>query len=309
MKTSYYSIIVCLLAATTHAGEKDATPIKTGAHENAVAATDKEPAPDKSRYNLFHPTPRDQMRELSTDRPDKTESPYTVDAGHFQFETDLLSFSLDRENPERSDEQVKSYAIMPVNFKIGLTNRIDIQFVIETYNIVHTRGRNEDGIRTSEYQDGFGDITTRLKFNVFGDDGGKMALGVMPYVKIPTNQDHLGNGHVEGGLIVPFGMELPHGFGMGVMSQLDIVWDDDHNKYYQQFVHSITFSHDLIGDLGGYAEFFSSFDSRGTPWVGTVDVGLTYGINKNIQIDAGCNFGVTRSADDFNPFVGLSIRF
>jgi hypothetical protein len=47
----------------------------------AVAATG--PA-DKSAFSLFNPTPRELMREMSTDRPDTTESPYTVDAGHFQ---------------------------------------------------------------------------------------------------------------------------------------------------------------------------------------------------------------------------------
>ena len=44
----------------------------------------------KSSYNLFHPCQRDQLRSFETDRPDATESPYTVDAGHFQFETDLF---------------------------------------------------------------------------------------------------------------------------------------------------------------------------------------------------------------------------
>ena len=43
---------------------------------------------DKSIYTLFHPTPREWMREMSTDRPDQTESPNTVDAGHFQVELD-----------------------------------------------------------------------------------------------------------------------------------------------------------------------------------------------------------------------------
>jgi len=28
--------------------------------------------PDKSRYNLFNPTPKDLLREFATDRPDKT---------------------------------------------------------------------------------------------------------------------------------------------------------------------------------------------------------------------------------------------
>ena len=38
--------------------------------------------PDKSSYNLFNPVPENLMRDLSPDRPDVTESPFTVDAGH-----------------------------------------------------------------------------------------------------------------------------------------------------------------------------------------------------------------------------------
>jgi len=301
------SCIVIAAASVALAGESATAPIKPGVSKDVFESEEKKA--DKSRYHLFSPTPRDQMRDMSTDRPDKTESPYTVDAGHFQFETDLLSMAIDRENPERSDERVKRFAIMPVNFKIGLTNRIDVQFVFETYNIVHTRGRNEDGIRSSEYQDGFGDITTRVKFNIFGNDNGKYAFALMPYIKAPTNQDNLGNNKVEAGLIAPFGMNLPLGVGMGVMTQLDIVYDDDDEKYFTQYVNTITFGRDLIGNLGGYVEFFSAFNSQGAPWEGTFDAGLTYAFTDDIQLDLGCNFGVTRTAEDYNPFLGLSIRF
>jgi hypothetical protein len=31
------------------------------------------------------------MREINTDPSDKTERPYTVDAGHFQIEMDVLN--------------------------------------------------------------------------------------------------------------------------------------------------------------------------------------------------------------------------
>ena len=36
---------------------------------------------DKSGYTLLTATPANLMRDMSTDRPDQTESPYTVDAG------------------------------------------------------------------------------------------------------------------------------------------------------------------------------------------------------------------------------------
>ena len=41
------------------------------------------PAPDKSQYTLFNPTPVDLRRPYNTDRPSKTDSPYTIDAGVF----------------------------------------------------------------------------------------------------------------------------------------------------------------------------------------------------------------------------------
>src|SRR5437764_10537377 len=53
-------------------------------------------AEDKSRYTLFDPTPKAQMREFESDRPGTTESPITVDAGHFQAEFSFAEFTHDR---------------------------------------------------------------------------------------------------------------------------------------------------------------------------------------------------------------------
>ena len=44
----------------------------------------------KNSYHLFSTTPRHQMRRFETDRPDATESPITLDAGHLQYETHLF---------------------------------------------------------------------------------------------------------------------------------------------------------------------------------------------------------------------------
>ena len=48
------------------------------------------PPPDKSGFTLFDPTPSADLRALCTDRPTKSASPCTVDAGHFQIESDLV---------------------------------------------------------------------------------------------------------------------------------------------------------------------------------------------------------------------------
>jgi hypothetical protein len=93
------------------------------------------------------------------------------------------------------------------------------------------------------------------------------------------------------------------------MTEFDFVASDI-GGYETEFVNSITFSHDIAGKLGGYLEFFSVVSSAGNvDWLGQFDVGFTYAVNENLQFDTGCNFGVTQSAPDFNPFIGLSFRF
>jgi len=67
----------------------------------AISALAGETKVDKSQFHLFHPTPDALMREMATDRPDKTESAYTVDAGHFQVEMDLLSYTTTGQSTRR----------------------------------------------------------------------------------------------------------------------------------------------------------------------------------------------------------------
>ena len=266
----------------------------------AFASTDLE----KDQYHLFNPVPRERMRDLSTDRPDKTESPYTVDAGHFQIEASLIDYSYDHRNPEGSDQRVDHFSVMPMNLKAGLWNSTDLQFLINPYEEDHSAGDGE-----SADQNGFGDIRTRVKINIWGNDGGPTAFAFMPFIKFPTSTDDLGNDFVEGGIILPLAVALPGDWNMGVMTEFDFNRNSE-KDFYTDFINSITFGHQIVGDLNGYVEFFSSFNQEeDSEWVGTVDAGLTYAVSQNIQLDGGVNIGVTRSADDFNPFLGCSVRY
>ena len=264
-----------------------------------------EAPPDKSNYDLLHLTPSDLMRELSTDRPDQTESPYTVDAGHFQVEIDLVSALFDRDRSGGGDMRTTGWGTA-VNLKAGLWNNVDIQFVFDPF--VHAQF--DDLIaNTKETASGFADFQTRLKVNLWGNDGGKTALAIMPFVKWPLPASGLRNGRTEGGVIFPLAIELPAGWSTTVMTEYDFV-SSGVGGYSIDFVNSITFSHDIVGELGGYTEFFSVVSSASnSKWQGQFDLGFTYGANDNLQLDTGCNFGVTGAAPDFNPFVGFSFRF
>jgi hypothetical protein len=258
---------------------------------------------DKSRYNLFRPTPDALLRDMATDRPDKTESAFTVDAGHFQMEMDLLTYTHDRS----PDETVKAFGIAPMNLKVGVLNNVDLQVVIETCNIQTITGR-DTGARSRDA--GFGDVLLRSKINLWGNDGGSTALSVMPFVKLPTARRPLGNGAAEGGVIFPFWMELPCKWELGAQGEVDYLQDSSGSDYHPEFSNTVTVSHDIIGKLGGYVELFSNVSTEShSAWIATFDLGFTYALTRDIQLDAGMNIGLTDAADDFNPFIGLSVRY
>ncbi|MEK7781654.1 MAG: transporter [Verrucomicrobiota bacterium] len=261
---------------------------------------------DKSGYHLFNPTPRELMRELSTDRPDQTESPYTVDAGHFQIEMDVANGTIVRDQSNGGDVRSQVWGFGGMNLKAGLLNNVDIQFVLDGY--VDSRVR--DNVANVVADDsGFGDVQTRLKINLWGNDGGKTAFAIMPFLKWPLPQTALRNGKTEGGVILPLGVELPGGWGMGLMTEVDFVRDGS-NAFDTEYFNTITFSHDIVGDLGGYVEFAALFTPESdAQWQGQLDVGFTYGLDENTQFDFGCNFDVTSVAPDYNPFIGLTVRF
>ena len=62
-------------------------------------------AQDKSQYTLFNPTPADQMRSFNTDRPTKSNVPYTVDAGHIQYEGDIFIYGFDNTTTPDADNR------------------------------------------------------------------------------------------------------------------------------------------------------------------------------------------------------------
>ncbi|MEY2520371.1 MAG: hypothetical protein QOF24_2130 [Verrucomicrobiota bacterium] len=266
-----------------------------------------EAPPDKSGYNLLRPTPDALLRELATDRPDKTENPYTVDAGHFQLEMDLLGYTYDRMKAGGADRTVRTLDVAPFNVKAGLFNNSDLQLIVETFTVQKT---SDHAARTSETISGFGDVTVRWKLNFWGNDGGKTGFGMISFAKFPTSQNGLGNNAVEGGVIFPLEIKLAEDWDLGMMTEVDWRQNSNSAAYHAESINTITVAHRIVGTLEGYVEFFSNVSGeRNAAWIGTFDFGATYKFTPNIQLDAGVNIGVTRSADDVNPFVGLTVRY
>lgn len=241
-----------------------------------------------------------RLRDLATDRPDKTESPITVDGGHVQIEMDFVTYTRDRSRQGR----VEQVSAAPLNLKLGIGHTADLQLLVEPY--LSRREQAAAGGRRANTS-GFGDVTVRYKQNLVGDDGGRTAVALMPFVTLPTAARGLGVDRMEGGLIVPVSTKV-FGLDLGLMSEIDLV--SDGRKYIPSAIHSATLGFDLGPQWGLYTEVYTeqSFAQRAATVV-TFDAGLTFRPAADIQFDLGVNLGVTSAADDVMAFVGLSRRF
>jgi hypothetical protein len=154
-----------------------------------------------------------------------------------------------------------------------------------------------------------GDVALRFKYNLWGNDGGGTALALLPQVKLPTSTGGIGNDFVEGGMLVPFEVELPHGLSLGFNSGAGVFHNEASDGWHAEFVNSVALGFPISERMTGYVEFWSLTSTEAdTAWEGTVGLGLNYLVHRNLKLDAGVNIGVTRAADDLNPFVGLSFR-
>lgn len=235
------------------------------------------------------------MRELSTDRPDTTESPMSVDAGHTQIETDLVSGYMGY------DGRWVGQSVAEINAKLGLLPFADLQVVFLNYE----QRKDERGVQTS----GISDTTVRLKLNLYGNDGGDFAIGLLPMVTIPTGSKDTTAGEYEYGLAVPMGFALRHDFSLGAMFEGDLVHNEDGDQM-AELLQTVTASHPLVGPLSMFVEMTNTLAiDSGLGATGTANSGLVVGWNDTIQFDLGANlrtYGL--GTDDIRLFSGVTFR-
>jgi hypothetical protein len=278
---------------------------------SAVAAegNESETCADKSRYNLFNPTPSDCMRKFDTDRPDVTESPITVDAGHVQTESDIFNYT--RSRPDEEGTVTEKFLFGSTNVRVGVTNNAELDFLLQPYNAVRARMINP---RLTSWDAGPDVLEARTKLNLYGNDSfdkrGSTTLALLPFIDLPTADNGVGEDHVEGGIIVPFAVKLSDRSVLGVMTEFDLRKDEAGEGYHVEYVNTASVSYDLTDKLSTYAEVATLFgDQSSFGGIVTLDTGLLYKPRANLQFDAGINIGVTRAADSIKPFVGLTRRF
>ena len=271
------------------------------------ARADDAPAPpDKSGFTLFNPTPDADLRSLCTDRPTKSTGPCTVDAGHWQVESDIYNFTTQTTDGVTTKTQLFANPTL----KLGITNTVDFEVNITPYEEV----RIHDSVAGTTVEVwGAGDLFLKAKWNLVGDDGGDFAAAILPYVKVPTAGRVIGNGQVEGGVLAPLQFNLPAKWQLAVVPEVDAFADTVGSGHHANSSLDLALSYPATKTITLAAEVWgdANFDPSGTVYQASFDLGASWIPPKalTLQLDAGVNLGLNRATPGVQAYVGVSHRF
>lgn len=249
-------------------------------------------------YTVFAPVPDSLMREMTPDRPDKTESPFTVDAGHFMYEAAIVQHG----RSAKDDEVTKQLMLNEATLKLGLTNNMDIQLIVQSFG----RETKLHDTGNKEARQGFGDLTLRIKQHLYGADKDAVALAVMGYIKFPKTTFST-NKSYEGGIMVPVEIKLPHEWKLGLQVEGDRLKDEEGNNFHTELFQSLVLSHSILKKLEASAETYYTYDFKGHKWSNFLNAALQFEVNKNVKLDAGTYQGIQRGTET-SYFLGASLR-
>ena len=278
----------------------------------ATDAPTSSPAPvDKWRYTIFNPVPGDQLRDMGTDRPNKTNGPTTIDAGHVQFEIGAFDYLYYRDRYRGDNVRSDQFNFGQTDARIGVTNDIEINVVIDPVTAVRSTDFNT---RQSSRAVGFGDTVVGGKLNLFGNEGGNgvwaTAVGIQPQIKFPTARASLGNGHAEAEVGIPVAVNLPADIHLEAETIVGWERNSADTGDVTGWQNSIAIDRSFFTRYDFFVEYWSHASTerrRESPQ--TIDVGVVYTLDDHTQLDTGVNFGLNHATQNIEWTVGLSVRF
>jgi hypothetical protein len=251
--------------------------------------------------------PTDPMDEpLITDRPDFTESTDAIPAGHFQLEAGY-TFTYDREN----DDRVRDHTAPEFLLRIGVVDDVELRLGWQGYswteNQFETRTRGGRRVTSEDWTDGAHDLSVGFKLKLLEQDGLVPHFGILGSMNIPVGSDVVSSGDVEPSAILLWAYDLTDELALaGNVGFASLV--DGGDRFFQTSA-SLSLAVALTEQLGGYVEYFGLYpNAEDSDAAHSLNVGLTYLINNNFQIDWRIGGGLNEEADDFFTGVGFSWR-
>lgn len=241
-----------------------------------------------------------EARPFRPDRPDDTDSPFTVEPGNVQIET---NFGLWSREPRGADgTRGERFEVGETNLRIGLTSALEANIVVQPWG----RSRESHGAR---WRSGAGALTLGAKYNVFGNDRGETALGIFPFVSIPLDRSSgIGPDDVEYGVLVPYAVELGDKWSIGLNAGVTMRRPEAGRGYRASVPLTASLEFEASERLSAFYELAGEANGGGGDEL-SANTGVMWLVSDNVQLDAALFFGLTEASAPLMAMTGIAIRF
>ncbi len=223
-------------------------------------------------------------QEIVTDRPDQTESSSTVGKKVFQMElgSTYLTFS---------DIGYKGFLIPQMLLRYGITNGIELRLATQYEASKFGNAENKSS------NNGLTDVQIGAKFQLLKKENVKTEIAFLSHILLPFSQENLLINEV--GVVNKLSISHPisNRFGAG----LNIGYDYLESTNFLTYSLAIGFGISEV--VGFYMEPFGIWGESNI-YESNFDVGFTFLLNPNTQLDASYGFGLNNNMNYYS--IGFS---
>jgi hypothetical protein len=224
--------------------------------------------------------------DIETDRPDQTETPYSVGKKMFQAEN---GFTV-----AKYDDNFKGYGLVSL-LRFGLSEKFELRAEVTSENLRFGNNNFSKGLLPLEI--GF-------KVNIAEEKGILPKTSLITHLVLPkaASKDY------KATYVVPnFRFTMQHSLSkkQSFSYNLGGEWGADDKKFTP--LYTLATGYDITNKLYGYIELFGFFPQKQIA-EHSFDGGLAYLVKPNLQIDISAGVGLTKTAPQNYWALGLSFR-
>jgi len=234
------------------------------------------------------------IEEISTDRPDRTDSPDIIPFKFIQFESGLSY----EKSTDGKGLNTDSYSLPELMIRYGVYNNIEFRLAFEN----SLESNSVSGLKENHF--GLKPLEIGAKINLLQEKYLIPKTSFIIEIAIPgTSSKRYDIKHVAPGLIFLFSNTISENAELSY--NLGINWNTDEKT--KTGFYSVSFGLSAFNKTSFYIESYGVFTDRFLPDL-RMDYGAVYALSKNIQLDISSGIGLTKVSPDFFLGLGFSIR-
>lgn len=222
------------------------------------------------------------VSQISTDRPNATESAITVPAGFLQIETGALRSTFNEGNLIETERTVYNTTLL----RYGILDNFEFRL---GWNFEEIKTRITDTLHTT-ISNGFSPLLAGMKVNITKEEGWKPTIGLIGHLFLPFTAGRDFKPETTG---VDFRFAFEHSLSKksSISYNIGAQWAPDNPE--AAYIYTFAYGYSLINTLTFYAEVYGDFPENSSAnhlW----DAGVLLLLKDNIQLDATVGSGITQ---------------